>query len=531
MNKKALAAIAFSGAALFSQAQSAIDAYNLSQSEMRGTARFMSMGGAFTALGGDLSTLNQNPGGIGIFRKHEVGVTLDLSFNNSKTDGNSWDMTKFYCNNFGYVGTVKLNSDIMPYFQFGATYGRTMSFDRQYKGGWGQLGNSMTNYVANYTSAFGYSPSTLGQSDSYNPYTHSEANWMSILSYNAYLINPVGKNSYKGLWEDGVTTGDALFDVRERGYVDEYNISFGGNFADVVYWGMGFGITDIQFTQESNYDEQLSNATIAASKGGGGRLISGNAYFNLNNYTHVSGTGFNYKIGFIFKPIQEFRLGIALHTPTYYNLSTNYDSAVGYSYSSAVGEGTAYSDYAYYDWKLRTPLKFMVGAAGVIGGSAIISVDYEYQATKDMRVSSPNGDEYTAVTDDIKYYYKPTNTVRVGLEYRLSRNFSLRAGFANTSTGVNKAVMDGDEYVYFSGTNPAYTFNRSTRYITCGLGYRTGGFYADLAYVNKYTKSTFSPYSSFEESYSDGTTDWCYSPWSDFSTSNNNIVLSLGYKF
>lgn len=528
MNKKALAAIAFSGAALISQAQGAVDAYNLSQSEMRGTARFMSMGGAFTALGGDLSTLNQNPGGIGIFRKHEVGVTVDLSFNNSKTDGNSWDMTKFYCNNFGYVGTVSLNNDVMPYFQFGATYGRTMSFDRQYKGGWGQLGNSMSNYVANYTN--GVDPSILQETQSYNPYNNYAANWMSVLSFNSYIIKPAGNNNYTGLWEEGNTSGNALFDVRERGYVDEYNISFGGNFADVVYWGMGFGITDIQFTQETAYDEELAGASIRRDTDGY-RTTTGNAYFDLRNYSHTSGTGFNYKIGFIFKPIQEFRLGIALHTPTYYNLSTNYDSSIEYSYSSRVGDGTAYSDYAYYDWKLRTPLKFMVGAAGVIGGSAIISVDYEYQGMKDMRVSAPNGDEYTDVTDDIKYYYKPTNTVRVGLEYRLSRNFSVRAGFANTSTGVNQSVMDGDEYIYTSGTNPGYAFNRSTRYITCGLGYRSGGFYADLAYVNKYTKSTFSPYSSFEESYSDGTTDWCYSPWTDFTTSNNNIVLSLGYKF
>ena len=58
-------------------AQSPVDAYNLSQTELRGTARFMSMGGAFTALGGDLSTLNQNPAGIGIYRSSEVGLTLD----------------------------------------------------------------------------------------------------------------------------------------------------------------------------------------------------------------------------------------------------------------------------------------------------------------------------------------------------------------------------------------------------------------------------------------------------------------------
>ena len=63
-----------------SSAQSTVDVYTLSQSELKGTARFMSMGGAFTALGGDLSTLNQNPAGVGIYRGSEIGATLDLNF-------------------------------------------------------------------------------------------------------------------------------------------------------------------------------------------------------------------------------------------------------------------------------------------------------------------------------------------------------------------------------------------------------------------------------------------------------------------
>ena len=41
-----------------------------------GTARFMSMGGAFTALGGDISTLSQNPAGIGVFRTSEMMSNL-----------------------------------------------------------------------------------------------------------------------------------------------------------------------------------------------------------------------------------------------------------------------------------------------------------------------------------------------------------------------------------------------------------------------------------------------------------------------
>ncbi|MGD0342446.1 MAG: hypothetical protein ABSA76_12150, partial [Bacteroidales bacterium] len=46
-------------------AQNADDALRYSTLFYTGTARFMSMGGAFTALGGDISSLSQNPAGLG----------------------------------------------------------------------------------------------------------------------------------------------------------------------------------------------------------------------------------------------------------------------------------------------------------------------------------------------------------------------------------------------------------------------------------------------------------------------------------
>ena len=100
--------------------QSPVDAYNLSQTELRGSARFMSMAGAFTALGGDLSTLNQNPAGIGVYRGSDVGLTLDLNMMSSKSSGipagSSWNRTHFDVNNFGYVGTFNLNDQVMQTF-------------------------------------------------------------------------------------------------------------------------------------------------------------------------------------------------------------------------------------------------------------------------------------------------------------------------------------------------------------------------------------------------------------------------------
>ena len=104
MKRKLMAAVVAALPAIL-MAQSAPDVYILSQTDLRGTARFMSMGGAFTALGGDLSTLTQNPAGIGVYRRSEIGATLDISPRKITTQTGSdkigMSKTKAYCNNFG----------------------------------------------------------------------------------------------------------------------------------------------------------------------------------------------------------------------------------------------------------------------------------------------------------------------------------------------------------------------------------------------------------------------------------------------
>ena len=61
---------------LMMMAQNAMDIYSMSSSQIRGTARYVSMGGAFTSLGGDPSSIVQNPAGIGVYRSSEVSASL-----------------------------------------------------------------------------------------------------------------------------------------------------------------------------------------------------------------------------------------------------------------------------------------------------------------------------------------------------------------------------------------------------------------------------------------------------------------------
>ena len=525
-------------------AQSPIDAYNLSQSELRGTARFMAMGGAFTALGGDLSTLTQNPAGIGVYRGSEVGITLDLNFLNSKANGTNWSNTHFDVNNFGYVGTYNFGGEsVMQTFSWGVSYNRLNSFARQYRGGGMKLNTSLSNYIAQITNGVDPYDMNFNEETHYDPYIDTNIDWLSILGYSAGVVMPgivqgtdetgastnILTDRYSGLFNNGLagTSGEVQgFEVRERGFVDEYSINFGGNIANTLMWGLGIGIRDLNYERGTYYAEYMKNANIPAGSEPEDGTSQGNCDWELNNAKKITGTGVNLKFGLIYKPVNEFRIGAAIHTPTWYSLTTSYYGNILYGSELMTSPSNQYTDDAYFDWNLKSPWKFMIGAAGVIAGRGIISVDYEYDAYGSMKTSDSLGD-FPIYHQGIKDYFKAANTLRVGGEYRITPQFSVRAGYSYSSTNVKTEAADGNLEVLTAGTDPSYTFNKSTNTYSAGVGYRTGGFYADLTFLHRTTEATYHAFTNF----TDNNGVWTAAPQAKVDLNSNQVVLSLGYKF
>ena len=160
-------------------AQGALDLYTISQTDLRGSARFMSMAGAFGALGADLSTLNQNPGGIGVYRSSEVGMTMGGVKKNVTMNGFKTSNSNFNFDNIAYVGTFKTGNETTPTFSWGVSYTKALDFKRHYNGVIHGMRNSMTNYVAENSK--GWTTSDLGAvKGGYDPYMDSNAPWISI---------------------------------------------------------------------------------------------------------------------------------------------------------------------------------------------------------------------------------------------------------------------------------------------------------------------------------------------------------------
>ena len=542
MKKKVLAML-LCGLPLLINAQDAFDVLQMSQTELRGTSRFQSMAGAFGALGGDLSTLTQNPAGIGVYRSSDLGVTLSLDFNSTKAGINKLNETKFNVNNVGYVGAIRLNSESVPNLNFGFTYNRIQSFNRHYVGGVANIPTSMSNFVADeFVNMPGFRDADLYWDEDYNPYFDGYAPWAAVTMFdmttqNGGYVGIINSNGdyMQGLFGDG-TAADAYYSVDESGHADEYNIAFGGNIANKLYFGLDFGILDLDFKSTQTYEEEMDNPYVMADDIDlfESPIVSDNTYakWGLTNYLHSEGTGVNFKFGLIWKPIQALRIGAAFHTPTYYDMRDTYlvsaklhayqDDELLYRASKSSNDGYRYSG----TYTIKTPWHFMGSVAGVIGTNGILSLDYEYVANETMRIGDDRNNDYPDVTDNVKAYFKPSHIIRVGGEYRVTPSFSLRAGYSYKTTQVENVVDEYEYNIATVGTNPAYQYDNAVHNITAGIGYRYQKFYADLAYVHKMRKSVYNAFSPINDNYG-------YEPnvSADVTDHNNRISLTLGMRF
>lgn len=530
--------------ATLASAQGVTDALQNSKTDIVGTARYMGMAGAFNALGGDISTLSQNPAGIGIYRSSEVVATLDLGGveTNSSIPNNALSIVgptlknsqfNIGCNNLGYVGTFQTGKRSgLINFNVGFAYNRQAYQKRRYKVTQNEMQNGLSDYIADQTNVWASNNPNSKPSDliipenikDYDPYYDSSAPWLSILGYNSYAINHESGqagNYYVGLYpNDNMGIGGDL-SVNETKRIDEYSFNFGGNISNLVYWGLGIGISDLNFKQSISYDEYYWQA-------GKPETVGNYQNFQLNNYLNTSGTGVNMKFGLIVRPTNSFRLGAAVHTPTWYSMTDTYGADMqSFNVAELSGKSSnrINTPTDAWDYKLRTPWKFQVGAAYILGKSGLISFDYEHVDYSYLHLRDRDGyaESYEYTNADIKNQLQGVNTFRVGTEFRLTPLVSLRLGYANQSSAYTDAVKNNESDIYASGTIPNYVIDRGTQYYTGGLGYRIGSIFADMAFVWKNNQ---------QDAYMFPNVDgYVNSERSRLKTSSYKVLLTVGYKF
>lgn len=501
-------------------AQTHYDAARFSGNELNGTARFVGMGGAMSALGADISVIGSNPAGIGLFRGYDF--TTSFGFNATKTasdfGGNTMNekRNRASFDQIGFVYTSKIgNRTKLRYVNFGFNYHKSKNFNRQFASG-GMLGGlSQTGQMANMIAGTIQSESTLNKEigdiynygmqgyDLPNPYhpTQSLYPYLGVMGVRSKLVY-VGTDEQGDYlaYMNGIANG--YRSVEEGGISDyDFNVSF--NVEDRMYFGATIGVHDVSYRRTSYYTEDVTDKNASG-------------YYEINNTFSTDGTGFDFKFGAIFRPFEEspFRFGIAVHTPIWYALTDIYSSMM---YTRLDGESSTgkpiHVDFKespqYYtdgdvlrDYQLVTPWRFNVSMGTVVAGNIALGAEYEFMNYASAKLKYSDGYDMEGQNSYAKEDLKGVHTVRVGAEARILPSLSVRAGYNFSSSvfkeSAYKALEGGDADLRIPGdmrTDTEYfnDFGRNT--VTVGLGYRGNRFYADLAYKYDMYKSDFYAFS------------------------------------
>ena len=151
MKKYLFALLAVAGCTAVN-AQDQYSAAEFSTGDLNGTARYVGLGGALDALGGDVSVMSSNPAGTAVFKKTDAAVTGSMLFTNE--DGQlGHDATRGSFDQAGIVFTMpqyNKNKKGLKYINFGVNYQKKKNFfgnaDLNIEGLNGTL--SQTNQVA-----------------------------------------------------------------------------------------------------------------------------------------------------------------------------------------------------------------------------------------------------------------------------------------------------------------------------------------------------------------------------------------------
>ncbi|GHU85185.1 hypothetical protein FACS189415_8340 [Bacteroidia bacterium] len=257
----------------------------------------------------------------------------------------------------------------------------------------------------------------------------------------------------------------------------------------------------------------------------------------MNNYLESKGSGYQFKTGIIYKPVDALRLGVSYHSPTWYSMTNYYHAMVIPDGIPDDGGGWAGKtetprEDSYTDYNFRTPYSWTFSAAAIIGTQAIVSLDYEIKDYTAMNLGNIGGDiNYETDNQYIDEDYRIASTLRAGLEYRFTPQFSGRAGFAWMQNPYEASVKSGDKEVMIQGMVPHYTIEGDATYLTAGIGYRfTPQFYMDVALVYRHQKSDlyfYSPVFDIASSLSPIVSSYPAS----FESNTYKGLVTLGYKF
>ena len=289
MRKIALAAL-LSFAAAAAGAQTLSEALTYGVNDYYGTARSIALGGAMTALGGDLGSVGINPAGSAVAPYSQFTISPGVTIMNNTSGYSTYygqdytgyqDYTarKFNIPNVGFT----LNFDSytngpLKSFTLGFLSNATSHFVNDFVG---SGVNEMTSLLGSFAAgASPYSPAELISRDNY---FSSSIPWNYLAAYQGGMIaeafddygNPMvdadGNYTYLGATEGMFRMSDGSYDIRTLGALDQYSrvqvygakydliMNSGLNFNDRFFLGFNLGMPVATYRYSEYFEEAAVN--------------------------------------------------------------------------------------------------------------------------------------------------------------------------------------------------------------------------------------------------------------------------------
>ncbi|MFH0895498.1 MAG: hypothetical protein V2A54_13760 [Bacteroidota bacterium] len=457
-------------------AQNEIHALKFSQLTFGGTAKYLGMGGAYGAQGGDFSVLSSNPAGIALYKKSEISFSPSFYISNSNSNylGMSSEDNRFNFNlsNIGVVLTYPVDKEnSWSNVNFGFGMNRLNNFNNRVD----IVGiNKTGSFVDQY----------LGWAQNTN-YDNLEA-FSTDLAWGTYLIDTVPGTTDHYFGAVNKYGEQQRKSIDSRGSQNEMVFSFGANYNEKFYIGGTLGIPYIRYMEESTYKE----IDVADS-------IPGFKSFTLNENFNTTGSGVNFKFGMIFRPVDFVKLGVAIHSPSFYEMKIDYSKKLTTEFDSVSFDQS--SPKGYFDYQLQTPFRAIGSIAIVFGKYGQVTADAEFVDYTEARFYSKDYPYYDE-NDAIRNNYNSQINLRAGTEWNAAP-FTFRGGFAMYGSPYKSGLNDGS-VMCFSG----------------GIGYREEGYFIDVAYVLRKTSEDYYLYSMNTNA-------------ATIETLSHQIVWTLGFRF
>lgn len=454
--------------AVISFSQNEHDLFRYSKTSYHGTARFEAMGGSFGALGADLSSSQVNPAGYGRFSSSQGGISF---FGGSTknlatfagTDVNS-NKGQGGLSNFALVFTEDISNRSSGFLfrQLGFGYNHIESFKNTFRYEGQQFESLLDDFVGQ---AYGYTPEDLNDNFAFS----------TDLAYNTHAIR---YNNTLEQFQSLLNNGDMYHNrtVESKGGIGEFFISYSTNYLNKLYIGGNVGIRTHRYIEEFKHNETLVDTS-------GTPLRSFDYQYNLK----IKGVGLNIKLGVIYLASESLRFGLAVHTPTFSELTDNYSANMTSTFAdSIVYTSDTLIPTGDYKYKIRNPGRIIGSIAYVFGTKGCVNVDIEYLNYQHAFFRSTDDPQYFPY--DYKYendmadqVFQDAINIRIGAEYVVIPGFYLRGGFGYYGNAYKKEMA--------AETKPDL-------FVSGGLGIKVNKMSFDLSYRHKTTKRNYYAFSS-----------------------------------